>query len=126
MRCGAWSGSGPTCFSPTPDVRRGREALAALDFYVHADLFMNRPPSWPMSCCRSPPLRAEGLKIGFDIGAAAQSLGAAAAARGRAARRGARGYRDRCSISPAVSVSPTASGMAIFDAAQRHQLGPSE
>ena len=32
----------------------GREALAALDFYVHADLFMNPTAEWQTSCCRLP------------------------------------------------------------------------
>jgi hypothetical protein len=30
------------------DGRYGREARQALDFYAHADLFMNPLPSWPM------------------------------------------------------------------------------
>ena len=41
IRCAGWSASAPTCCSRTPTARRGREALKALDFYVHADLFMN-------------------------------------------------------------------------------------
>jgi anaerobic selenocysteine-containing dehydrogenase len=36
------------------DSQRGREALAALDFYVHADLFMNPTAEWPTSCSRLP------------------------------------------------------------------------
>jgi anaerobic selenocysteine-containing dehydrogenase len=57
------------------DVRRGREALAALDFYVHADLFMN--PTAELADVVLPvasSFEREGLKIGFDVSEAAQSL----------------------------------------------------
>jgi anaerobic selenocysteine-containing dehydrogenase len=57
------------------DVRRGREALAALDFYVHADLFMN--PTAELADIVLPvatPFEREGLKIGFEVSPAAQSL----------------------------------------------------
>jgi anaerobic selenocysteine-containing dehydrogenase len=57
------------------DARRGREALAALDFYVHADLFMN--PTGELADIVLPvasPFEREGLKIGFDVSPAAQSL----------------------------------------------------
>ena len=57
------------------DVRRGREALAALDFYVHADLFMN--PTAELADIVLPvasPFEREGLKVGFEVSAAAQSL----------------------------------------------------
>jgi anaerobic selenocysteine-containing dehydrogenase len=57
------------------DARRGREALAALDFYVHADLFMN--PTAELADVVLPvasPFEREGLKIGFDVSPAAQSL----------------------------------------------------
>src|SRR4029077_9789055 len=57
------------------DVTRGPEALAALDFYVHADLFMN--PTAALADVVLPvatPFEREGLKIGFEISAAAQSL----------------------------------------------------
>ncbi len=57
------------------DVRRGREALAALDFYLHADLFMN--PTAELADVVLPvatPFEREGLKIGFDVSPAAQSL----------------------------------------------------
>jgi len=57
------------------DVRRGREALTALDFYVHADLFMN--PTAELADVVLPvasPFEREGLKIGFDVSEAAQSL----------------------------------------------------
>jgi len=57
------------------DSLRGREALAALDFYVHADLFMN--PTAELADIVLPiatPFEREGLKIGFDISEEAQSL----------------------------------------------------
>jgi anaerobic selenocysteine-containing dehydrogenase len=57
------------------DGRRGRDALAALDFYVHADLFMN--PTAELADVVLPvatPFEREGLKIGFEVSPAAQSL----------------------------------------------------
>lgn len=57
------------------DVQRGRAALAALDFYVHADLFMN--PTAELADVVLPvasPFEREGLKIGFEVSLAAQSL----------------------------------------------------
>jgi anaerobic selenocysteine-containing dehydrogenase len=57
------------------DGRRGREALAALDFYVHADLFMN--PTAELADIVLPVASAferEGLRIGFEVSADAQSL----------------------------------------------------
>jgi anaerobic selenocysteine-containing dehydrogenase len=57
------------------DVRRGREALAALDFFVHADLFMT--PTAEMADVVLPvatPFEREALKIGFEVNPAAQSL----------------------------------------------------
>ncbi len=57
------------------DCERGREALAALDFHVHADLFMN--PSAEMADIVLPttsPFESEALKIGFEISEAACSL----------------------------------------------------
>jgi anaerobic selenocysteine-containing dehydrogenase len=57
------------------DSRRGREALAALDFYVHADLFMN--PTAELADIVLPVASAfesEALKIGFEVSAEAQSL----------------------------------------------------
>jgi anaerobic selenocysteine-containing dehydrogenase len=53
----------------------GREALAALDFYVHADLFMN--PTAELADVVLPVASAfesEALKIGFEVSAEAQSL----------------------------------------------------
>jgi anaerobic selenocysteine-containing dehydrogenase len=56
------------------DSRRGREALAALDFYVHADLFMN--PTAELADIVLPTASAferEALRTGFEISADAQS-----------------------------------------------------
>lgn len=57
------------------DGRRGREALAALDFYVHADLFMN--PTAELADVVLPVASAferEALKLGFEISPDAQRL----------------------------------------------------
>lgn len=57
------------------DSGRGREALAGLDFYVHADLFMN--PTAELADIVLPVTSAferEGLKIGFEVSQEAQSL----------------------------------------------------
>jgi anaerobic selenocysteine-containing dehydrogenase len=57
------------------DGRRGRQALAALDFYVHADLFMN--PTAELADIVLPvasPFEGEALKIGFQVSPEAQSL----------------------------------------------------
>jgi anaerobic selenocysteine-containing dehydrogenase len=57
------------------DGERGREALAALDFYAHADLFMN--PTAELADVILPVASAferEALKIGFEISPEAQSL----------------------------------------------------
>ncbi|MCI0395032.1 MAG: molybdopterin-dependent oxidoreductase [Chloroflexi bacterium] len=55
--------------------RRGRAALAALDFYVHADLFMN--PTAELADVVLPVASAferEALKVGFEVSPDAQSL----------------------------------------------------
>ena len=57
------------------DAVRGREALSALEFYAHADLFMNPTAALadivlPVASC----FEREALKIGFEISADAQSL----------------------------------------------------
>src|SRR5262245_58659397 len=55
--------------------QRGRQALSALDFYVHADLFMN--PTAELADVVLPVASAferDGLKIGFDVSADAHSL----------------------------------------------------
>jgi anaerobic selenocysteine-containing dehydrogenase len=57
------------------DGARGREALKELEFYAHADLFMN--PTADMADIVLPVASAferEGLKIGFEISEEAQSL----------------------------------------------------
>jgi anaerobic selenocysteine-containing dehydrogenase len=57
------------------DGARGREPLEELDFYAHADLFMN--PTAEMADIVLPVASAferEGLKIGFEISEEAQSL----------------------------------------------------
>jgi anaerobic selenocysteine-containing dehydrogenase len=57
------------------DPVRGRAALAALDFFVHADLFMN--PTAALADVVLPiasSFEREALKIGFEISAEAQSL----------------------------------------------------
>ncbi len=56
------------------DPVRGRAALAALDFFAHADLFMNPTAALadivlPVASC----FECEALKIGFEISAEAQS-----------------------------------------------------
>ncbi|MGG5817218.1 molybdopterin-containing oxidoreductase family protein [Falsiroseomonas sp. HW251] len=56
------------------DPRRGRDALAAFEFSVHADLFMN--PSAAFADIVLPaatPFEAEALKAGFDVSEAAQA-----------------------------------------------------
>ena len=57
------------------DGRRGREALAALDFYVHADLFMN--PTAELADVVLPvasPFEREGLQDRLRVSLEAQSL----------------------------------------------------
>ena len=57
------------------DSARGRDALAAMDFFVHADLFLN--PTAEQADIVLPVASAfetEGLKIGFEISETAQSL----------------------------------------------------
>jgi anaerobic selenocysteine-containing dehydrogenase len=55
--------------------RQGREALKALDFYAHLDLFMN--PTAELADVVLPVASAferEGLRLGFEVSQAAQSL----------------------------------------------------
>jgi anaerobic selenocysteine-containing dehydrogenase len=57
------------------DGERGRAALAALDFYAHADLFMN--PTAELADIVLPVASAferEALRIGFDVSADAQAF----------------------------------------------------
>lgn len=68
-------GFGANLLMAHADSRRGREALSALDFYVHADLFMN--PTAELADIVLPVASAferEALKLGFEVSAAAQSL----------------------------------------------------
>ncbi len=68
-------GFGANLLMAHADSRRGHEALAALDFYVHADLFMN--PTAGMADIVLPVASAferEGLKVGFEISSEAQAL----------------------------------------------------
>jgi anaerobic selenocysteine-containing dehydrogenase len=54
---------------------RGREAPKALDFYVHADLFLN--PTAELADVVLPVASAferEALKVGFEVNADAQSF----------------------------------------------------
>ena len=73
---GAWSGSVRiSCWrTPTPVARR--DALAAVDFYVHADLFIN-PMAEPADIVLpvTSPFEKEGLEIGFEVSPAAESRG---------------------------------------------------
>jgi len=107
------------------DVRRGRAALAALDFYVHADLFMT--PTAAMADVVLPvatPFEREGLKIGFDVSPAAQSL--VQLRRRVVAPRG----ESRADTEIVFDLACRLGLGAHFwhgnvDAAYRHQLGPS-
>lgn len=67
-------GFGANLLMAHADGRLGREALQALDFYVHADLFMN--PTAEMADIVLPvasPFEREALRIGFEISADAHS-----------------------------------------------------
>jgi len=68
-------GFGANLLLAQSDPVRGRAALSALEFYVHADLFMNPTAALadivlPVASC----FEREALKIGFEISAEAQSL----------------------------------------------------
>jgi anaerobic selenocysteine-containing dehydrogenase len=68
-------GFGANLLMAHADSQRGRAALAALDFYVHADLFMN--PTAELADIVLPVTSAfesEALKIGFEISVEAQSV----------------------------------------------------
>jgi anaerobic selenocysteine-containing dehydrogenase len=107
------------------DSARGRDALAALDFFVHADLFMS--PTAELADLVLPvtsAFEAEGLKIGFEISAEAQSLvqlrSPVAAPRGEA----------RSDLQIVFALAERLGLGAQFwngdlDAAWRHQLAPS-
>jgi anaerobic selenocysteine-containing dehydrogenase len=68
-------GFGSNLLMSHADSQRGREALAGLDFYVHADLFMN--PTAELADVVLPVTSAfecEALKIGFEGSTEGQSL----------------------------------------------------
>jgi anaerobic selenocysteine-containing dehydrogenase len=118
-------GFGANLLMAHADVRRGREALSALDFYVHADLFMS--PTVEMADIVLPvasPFEREGLKIGFDISAAAQSL--VQLRRPVAAPRGEARGDTEIIFDLAVRLGLGAHFWhGDVDAGYRHQLGPS-
>ena len=67
-------GMGANLLLAHADSNRGREALKHLDFYVHADMFMN--PTAELADIVLPvasSFERENLKIGFEISAEAQS-----------------------------------------------------
>ncbi|MCC6165703.1 MAG: molybdopterin-dependent oxidoreductase [Caldilineaceae bacterium] len=108
------------------DGRRGREALAALDFYVHADLFMN--PTAELADIVLPVASAferEALKIGFEVSAAAQALvqlrRPVVAPRGEARSDTAIVFDLACRLGLGSEFWE-----GDVDAAYRYQLGPSD
>jgi anaerobic selenocysteine-containing dehydrogenase len=107
------------------DSSRGRAALAALDFMVHADLFMS--PTAELADIVLPVTSAfesEGLRIGFEVSQAAQSL--VQLRRPVATRRG-----EARSDLQIIFALATRLGLGEhfwdgdLDAAFRHQLAPS-
>lgn len=74
-RVRALMGFGANLLVSQPDPVRGRDALRALDFYVHCDLFMN--PTAELADIVLPvnsPWEREALKVGFEISEGAQEL----------------------------------------------------
>jgi anaerobic selenocysteine-containing dehydrogenase len=74
-RVRALVGFGANLLLANADSHRGRDALSALEFFVHADLFMN--PTAEQADIVLPvasPFEAEALRIGFEVSAEAQSL----------------------------------------------------
>ncbi|AXK32448.1 molybdopterin dinucleotide-binding protein [Streptomyces armeniacus] len=74
-RVRALLGFGANLLVSQPDPERGREALRALDFHVHCDLFMN--PTAELADIVLPvnsPWEREALKAGFEINERAQEL----------------------------------------------------
>ena len=107
------------------DSARARDALQALDFFVHADLFMN--PTAEQADLVLPvtsAFEAEGLRVGFEISEAAQSL--VQLRRPVASPRG-----EARSDTQIVFALATRLGLGEhfwdgdIDAAWRHQLAPS-
>lgn len=67
-------GFGANLLMANADSRRGRHALQALDFYVHADLFMS--PTAELADVVLPvatPFESRALRLGFEISQQAQS-----------------------------------------------------
>ena len=107
------------------DSLRGRDALAALDFYVHADLFMN--PTAELADVVLPvasPFEREALKVGFDVSEEAQSLvqlrRAVVAPRGEVRSDTDIVFDLACRLGLGDRF-----WQGDVDAAYRHQLGPS-
>jgi anaerobic selenocysteine-containing dehydrogenase len=68
-------GFGANLLLSQADGRRGRDALAKLDFYVHADLFMT--PTAKLADIVLPaasPFETEALALGFEVSPAARAL----------------------------------------------------
>jgi anaerobic selenocysteine-containing dehydrogenase len=104
---------------------RGREALSALDFFVHADMFMTPTSAYadvilPVASA----FEREALKVGFEVSAEAQSL--------VQLRPPVAPPRGECRSDAAI-VFGLAQKLALgdsfwdgdLDAAYRHQLAPS-
>ncbi|MGE0224904.1 MAG: molybdopterin-dependent oxidoreductase [Acetobacteraceae bacterium] len=99
-------GFGSNLLLAQADPVRGRQALAQLDFYVHADLFMCPTAEMadivlPVASC----FEREALRIGFETSAEAQSL-----------------VQFRQAIVPPVGEARSDTDL-IFDLAQRLGLG---
>jgi anaerobic selenocysteine-containing dehydrogenase len=118
-------GFGANLLMAHADGGRGRTALSALDFYVHADLFMN--PTAELADIVLPVASAferEALRIGFEVSADAQSF---VQLRQRVAE-----PRGECRSDIEI-VFDLACRLGLgahfwngdIDAAYRHQLGPS-
>ena len=118
-------GFGANLLVAQPDGRRGRAALTGLDFYLHADLFMNPTAELadivlPVASC----FESEALAVGFEVSPEAQAFvqlrRAVVAPRGEA--------RSDTEIAFALA-SRLGLGPAFWDgdidAGLRHRLGPS-
>ena len=108
------------------DSSRGRDALAALDFYVHADLFMN--PTAELADIVLPvatPFETRGAQDRLRGRARRRSRWCSCGAGRAAARRGALGHRDRVRPGDAAWGWASTSGTATSRRRYRYQLGPS-